>query len=389
MKINILFMTFALAWSCQSSTTQSNTPPASNSYVDLNASMGQLKKELDHIMPLLVQPKEFHNPKNQVLLQEKINSLYKIGTQVSHEPALYGRDPILEYLSVGFQDEITRSFDAFEKGHREFARVSLLNVTAFCIECHTRTNSGPSFDNAVQSKHWNKMRTIDQIDYLIASRQFDQAREMIYKIAAQGLTNEMNVFDLDRAVRLGLLITVRYKQNPAQGITLIEQLEKSKNLPFYLKNANKSWKTQLNQWTLDLQNKSTSDPIASARQLMDLSTKDHNLERFHEINMFRIQAALNPIISLETDPNKLGEALLLLGQSYELTKDLALWSLHESYYETCIRKLPKTEWAKKCYESYERSIYFGYTGSRGTYLPQDVEIKLQQLKKIALGESKK
>lgn len=389
MKNIILFISILLAWSCQSSTSKSTTATASNPYVDLNASMGQLKTELDHIMPLLVQPKEFHNPKNQGLLQEKIQALYKIGTQVSHEPALHGRDPILEYLSVGFQDEITRSYDAFEKGHREFARVSLLNVTAFCIECHTRTNSGPSFENAVQTKHWNKMRTIDQVDYLMASRQFDQAQAMINKIAAQGLTNEMNVFDLDRAIRLGLLITVRYKQNPAQGLTLIEQLEKSKNIPFYLKSAAVAWKTQLSQWSEDIKNKTTPDPILTSRRLMSASTKDNSLERFHEINMFRIQAALNPIIAFEKESNKLGESLLLLGQSYELTKDLALWSLHESYYETCIRKLPKTEWSKKCYEAYERSIYFGYTGSRGTYLPQDVEKKLKELQSIALGESKK
>ena len=76
----------------------------------------------------------------------------------------------------------------------------------------------------------------------------------------------------------------------------------------------------------------------------------------------------------------MGEILYLLGQSYEVTRDLATWTLHESVYETCISKVPKSEWSNRCYQAYERSIYVGYTGSRGTYIPEEVEQKLKQLK---------
>jgi len=36
-----------------------------------------------------------------------------------------------------------------------------------------------------------------------------------------------------------------------------------------------------------------------------------------------------------------------------------------------------------CYRRYEQSIFFGYTGSAGTGLPEDVRNKLKELKNLA------
>lgn len=372
-----------LITSCQKNSLKTEAPSAENS--SLKVSMAQLKFEMDQALPLLVSPKDFHNPNNQSQVENRLRSLHQIGTKVSHEAALKDHDPILEFLSVGFQDEIDRSFEAYLQGHREFARVSLLNVSAYCIECHTRTQSGPSFETSTIDKNWSKMRKIDQVDYLVATRQFERARLTINDIAKRGLTSDINVFDLDRAVRLGLMVTVRYQQSPEHTATLVQNLLQTSQLPFYLKSAALAWKAQIDAWKKE---PSSTDTLALSRQILATAQASHSEERFLEVQMFRIQALLNPLINTEKNSNRLSEALFLLGQSYEITKDLALWTLHESYYEACIQKAPGSSWARRCYDAYERSIYLGYTGTRGTQLPGDVQTKLKSLKKMAYSSKK-
>jgi limonene-1,2-epoxide hydrolase len=372
MKTNImLFIGFLVAFSsCQKPALKQDL--AHSPSRDLKVSMSLLRFELDQILPYLLNPREFHNPKNTDLIKERLSAISKISRTVTHEPAVKNQDPVLSFLAIGFQDEISRSVEAFNQGHREYARMNMLNVSAYCIECHTRTHSGPSLDTTSVESSWSKMRMIDQLDYLVATRQFERARKLANLITSNGLTENVNVFDLDRATRLGLLITVRYEQNPDHALQLINGLLKAPRLPFYLKSAAAEWKKQVLAWESNAKNK--MEPLAQAR-ILAKNTQN-------EIDMLRIQALLNPIITEKMDPEALGESLYLLGVSYEVTKDIAMWSLHENYFEACIRKLPKSKWANQCYESLEKNIYFGYTGSRGTFIPDEVEQKLKELKKM-------
>jgi hypothetical protein len=370
-KLIVLFVgILAVIASCQKTFLKQNTPPSPSE--DLKVSMSHLRYELDQTLPYLLNPKEFHNPKNTDLIKERMSAISKISNIVTHESAVKNHDPVLNFLAIGFKDEINRSVEAFNQGHREYARMNMLNVSGYCIECHTRTHSGPSLDMTSVESSWPKMRLIDQLDYLVATRQFQKARTLANSITSKGLTENVNVFDLDRAARLGLLITVRYEQNPNNALQLIDGLLKSPRLPFYLKSAATAWRKQVVAWQSN--SKQKMEPLAQARILAKHTQ--------NEIDMLRIQALLNPTINEKMNPEVMGESLYLLGLSYEVTKDIAMWSLHENYFEACIRKLPKSKWANQCYEALEKNIYFGYTGSRGTFIPDEVEQKLKELKKM-------
>lgn len=378
MKTKIIVPLVVLA-ACQKQNLKPDTPNTSGQ--DLKVSMSHLRYELDQTLPYLLNPKEFHNPKNTELLKERIEAISKISRQVVHEPAVKDQDPILNFLSIGFQEDIHRSSDAFNQGHREYARINLLNVSAYCIECHTRTQSGSRLDMESVESSWPKMRIIDQLDYLVATRQFENGRKLALTITSKGLTESVNVFDLDRAARLGLLITVRYEQNPNHALQLVEGILKSSRLPFYLKSAAQGWKKQIVTWKNTPATK-TQDPLGLSRLLVKKMQAESGDDRYYEIDMLRVQALLNPTLAQSLSKEAMGESLYLLGVSYEVTKDLAMWSLHENYFEACIRKLPRSKWSNQCYEALEKSLFFGYTGSRGTFLPEEVDQKLKELKKM-------
>ena len=53
--------------------------------------------------------------------------------------------------------------------------------------------------------------------------------------------------------------------------------------------------------------------------------------------------------------------------------------LSNLYFESCVRSSPHSELAEKCYQRFEQNVYFGYTGSSGTHLPEKVKDQLLAL----------
>jgi hypothetical protein len=48
-----------------------------------------------------------------------------------------------------------------------------------------------------------------------------------------------------------------------------------------------------------------------------------------------------------------------------------------------VRENPHTPLAKQCYQRYSTKLYFGYSGSGGTFVPGDELKKLGDLRKLS------
>jgi hypothetical protein len=53
------------------------------------------------------------------------------------------------------------------------------------------------------------------------------------------------------------------------------------------------------------------------------------------------------------------------------------------YYESCIRSNPHSEIAQRCFSRYEQNVHFGWTGSGGFAIPDDVAALLKELGQLA------
>lgn len=372
----------ALLISCKGKETRSDLSPEQEA--SISGSMQGLKTEMDRLLPYLLNPREFHAVGNQQRIKSELATLERLSTNVTHSPAMQNVDPTLSILSRGFQEEIKRANDAFLTGHREYARGTLLNVTAYCIECHTRTSSGPSFDTVQEGGVLKSLRPLDRGEYLLATRQFDAALKEFDEVIKGGLKEGTNVFDLDRATRLALSITVRFRNDPDAAMKVVDDVIASKTMPYYLKATAQTWKQSVQEWKKEP--KRAKDPVQLSQDLVSRARRKQQGrdDRAGDVEMMRAQAILHPVLATEKDPARLGQALFLTGTAYEAVRDLAMWSLHEDYYETCIRKVPHTNWSAQCYRKLEESVLLGYTGSSGTSIPEDVSRRLVELQKLAL-----
>ena len=88
---------------------------------------------------------------------------------------------------------------------------------------------------------------------------------------------------------------------------------------------------------------------------------------------------------LRTRPQgqKLGETLELLARVQQPLGELPVAELPQLYYSACVRVVPHSKLAQKCYRGYEEEVRAGFTGSAGTDIPSEEMERLQSLKQLA------
>lgn len=387
--IRLGFLTLMMT-ACQSQSSKESKPSADpNMPPTWSGSMSELKYSLNRLMPLIVDSEAFNSPQNQKQIDEQVQKMAQLSKDVNHSPTMPGRDPSVRFISGAFSEDLKRISEGLENGKREYARYGLLNVTSYCIECHTRTSSGPSFSSPELDQSLNKLKPLEKAEYHIAAREFDKAYAELAKYIETGLKEKKDIFGVDRAVRYALAVAVKYDKSPSRAMDVVKIIEDSKDAPFYLKQNAISWKLAIKEWMLETPVRSSSAEayLKQARKLTKLGAQSQALmvDQGGDIYFLRALSDLHLAMSMDMNKEQLGESLYLTGLGYERIKDLALWSLDENYFEACIRSLPHSSWSEKCFKKLQESIYLGYTGSSGVHIPMDVQLRLSELQKMALS----
>lgn len=383
---------FLLFVACKSPPPVSEKIPEPNSSNAYSGSMQDLKLALNELLPLVVDPGQYNLPQNQKVIDEKVKRLVTLSRSVTHSPDLLKKDPSIQFLSKAFSEDVDRINQSLKMEKREFARYNLMNLTSYCIECHTRTSTGPSFHSVEFSGTLSKLSGLDRGEYLLATRRFDSALKEFSSFIDESLKQQSHLsdlaFNLDRAVRYSLSITVKYLKNPKKSMEIVQKLKNAPGAPFYLQQNVLGWEKAIKNWMKEKRNKDTSvnGILKMCRQWIREGREGQgdSGERGGDIYFLRALSDLHLILSAKLTPNQLGEALYLTGLGYEAVRDLSIWTLHENYYESCIRKVPHSEWSAKCYRRFEESVYFGYTGSSGVQIPAEAMKQLEELKALAL-----
>lgn len=63
------------------------------------------------------------------------------------------------------------------------------------------------------------------------------------------------------------------------------------------------------------------------------------------------------------------------------------WTMHETFYEQCIRLRPGTEQARQCFAKLKDSVTLGYSGSAGVNIPSEVSARLEGFRLMSEGAS--
>ena len=354
---------------------------------DWGKRMDELRFVLSELLPDVISDQQYNSPKNFERIEKNTKKLTELTHDMPEEKLSGNKDASITLISGLFKDQILLAYGHLANGHREYARSILKAVPRYCIACHTRSAS--SLDLSSLQKEVPKVlqTSLERAELFDATWQFDRALDEFQKILVDPQNVKDHELEWQRAAYYAIATSVRVKRDPERAMTIVNLILKSTEAPQFVKSQARQWKRSLDQWK-DEQPKDLTTANAllnEAERLIALASQLQEYQSDHSTDILYLRATscLHDFLSSYPDSPDVAKALQLLGNCYEALQAPELWNIHELYYEACIHKSPHTEIAQTCYERYEQSVFFGYSGSAGISLPSAVKKHLRELKKLA------
>lgn len=353
--------------------------------------MQDLYKALAEITTDTSSEQRFNAPKNRSRIEKNAKKLADLAHDISKKGASPDSDPSVKMIAELFQGETQRAYWALRSGNRSYARNILTHASGFCISCHTRNNSGPSFPALPLEPLATDLYPMEQGRFYAATRQYDRALDLFQKIVNDPSAPIKRPLEWEQAIRYGLSISVRVKNDPDQARALVERVIGSSKAPFFIRQDALKWKESILKWKEEIPRRAMTEEglrseairlVAQAKEL-----QKYPMDHAADVLYLRATTVIHEWLQKAPDGPSAQDALLMAALCYDVLRPLGQEGLHEIYYEACIKKVPHTPAAETCYRRYEQSTYEGYSGSAGTFLPEDLKRKLEQLENLAHPES--
>jgi len=366
------------------------TAPAASS--KWSSKMRTLYQTLSELLSDVTSDQRYADPanKNRILSNaEKIASLsHELWKKDAPAPDL---DPTLPIIGGFLKRESRAAVSALKRGDRAYARSILRTIPSYCIACHTRNDSGPQFKSLAFEPTGKTLTPLERGEFFMATRQYDRAADEISKAVNNPKLAAKDPWSWRKAIQNALIISVRVKKDPNLTEEIINSVIANADELSQTKRDAKAWKSSVQDWKNEQKQKAMTEAglRAEAMRLMSKAREfqEYPMDRTADVLYLRASAAAHDLLQVTKDPNNTADALLLAGLSYEVINPLRGETLHQIYYESCIRKAPHSDIAGLCYKRLEDSVILSYSGSAGIDVPEDVTEHLAELRKAAKKNS--
>ena len=356
--------------------------------VEWSERMRRMLESFGTLAPYIYGTAAFENPLNKPAIVEEITRFEKIARNLHMKAASpkQSGDPSLPLVAGRLETDLADALSAFKADNREYARYKLKRLSRNCFQCHSQGSKGPEFGAFNLRINEANLKPMELAEIFVATRQFDRALESMQTIVESKSVAQEDRFAYQRAVRNYLAIAVRVKGDPKLAQGLVEKLRANPNAAEYLKDDAVHWGRSLDAWAMESK-RGKQDKFQKALRLVTQARKlqEYPFDGGADVLYLRATALLHEYLETTHEKQKMSEAMYHLGRCYEVLSDIGQWFLQDTYYEACVRNTPKTEIAKRCFQRYEFSVFAGFSGSGGVFLPDNEREKLNELRTLALG----
>jgi hypothetical protein len=361
-------------------TPDAGTPPPTK------AVMRSALDALFGLEPVVAHPERLRDPLQADDITQRLDTLAALNHAFPADPK--AQEPATAALSGLFSQYALETRRRFTFGDRETIPARVRTLMSLCFSCHSRERADADFQDMEKHLESAKLPPLDKAQFLAATRQFDKALGQYAAVIAQPVKDERGRLVQARAVKDTLTLLVRVKDDAKATDAFLEGLAKRDDLPPFMKRSVLAWRRDVAAWrkeNVDAAKASPKDLFSRAKALVAKASGPRTFlpDETNEVAHLRASAYLN--LALAKDPKlpQRGEALFLLGVCAGALKSPLLWDVDLLFFEACVRENPKTPLAQKCFGQLSERLYFGFTGSSGTHLPDDELARLAALRELA------
>jgi len=352
---------------------------------ELDETMKKLFNAFMNLEVMAVSSARFSDAENREVIKRDLDTVSAI--KHSFPTKMKSEEPGLMAVLSLFKDYINDTQDQFSRGNTEYARHRVKTMGNFCMSCHSRT-SGADFEDISERVKSLHLDEFEKAELYGATRQFDKAMASYWLLLQSPPKDEMGFVTYTRGLQNYVRLLVRVKQDPDTTLKALDSLSKKKKLPEFDRRMLAAWAKDAAFWTKDklVVSDTTSEALVrKARTLIERAQSLHDFaaDENGDISYLRASGYLHEVLDREAKSEKRGEALYLLGIAYESLQEPYLWDLNTVFYEECVREFPHSKQSEDCFHRYEKAIYFGFTGTGGTFVPANELKKLGQLRSLS------
>ena len=386
-KSHIVFLTFAATAVLQGCQTKETARQATQGGQWAGKMQG-MAAEVKRLIPFLYSQQAFNDPVNAPQIKADLKKFATQAHAISPEmgKGYFGQDPMLSYSLENLQSDLSRAYEAFDQGRTEYARSVAKAATTHCVSCHSLTKEGQRAGWDLNQFSALPLTPLERVDLIIATRRYEEASLYLETLLANRDYIQTTPFDFESALRKYLSLMIRAEHNPTRPLHKLNRILEIKEVPYYISEQARSWRNSLQEWEKGKKRKTKSDLLTQARERIQRAVQVQQFAKDHagDIEYLRATDLLHEYLRVTKGAKGVAQAYYLLGQAYEVLDELGHWNLHETYYESCIKAVPHSDLAKKCYGRLESSIYAGFSGSSGVHIPSLERQRLKTLKEMTL-----
>lgn len=348
--------------------------------------MNRAFEALLELVPYLADESEFKEKKNQNFVEQKVQDLRKAFADAKHATLLKEDLFAPSYQTV--TESLDESLKSFRTGDKGYAHWRLREITAQCMDCHTRLP--PSYASSFQ----NGQLTIDRskvgdvynlgITQMVVRRYVD-AKESFTRSIQDRLIKK-DITNIDLPFKQIVLIESKVLKQPENLIAFLETYQKNKMIPGELKSRIVVWIKDLQNWKDDSQVKSGLHTEKDVRAFLDKKLKPLSVEMLydgsHDVDLLISSGLLSNYFFENPKSTLAPELSFWLGWIETYLKRENFFGSGELFLKQCVRRYPEHPMARLCLDTYKEFIEYQFTGSSGTNLPKDIKDEISQLESL-------
>lgn len=374
----ISYLALSILFFCSSALSEDAPAKIDNLPVSsVRSDMRQVYAAFRELHAYMFNRSEFIAKENQAkilgLLQQLATGFAHVGTANQSEP---GFTTTLKITT----DLISDAKNRFVANNKDYSLWRLRTAADHCVTCHTRYQVKVDFSDSTPGLE--RLSALQRGEFLMATRQFDQARAEFLKTVLTPLSTEL---DKTKAMRNWLIIAVRVRANPTEAITELNLILKDAIILESEQAEIKQWISALHSWSAEKPPK--LGPLERSEKLIQSALVPGRSRETSSgsVELLRATATLHQYLETGT-PTALkqrGHALFLLGLAYSELPLYFINDFSETFLEMCIRESAGSDDAQRAFRLLSSLVTLSYTGSAGTQIPAEVQLKLKELHDMA------
>lgn len=373
-----LSFTALLITSCVSEPKRSTAEP------EWYGRMHRLSESYLNLTPLTASANNFSNPKNRSTLNAELKTLSDLGGEMARDPRSPNADPLIAFSAESFAQYSRQAFQAFKSGDFTWTRFAVQRAGDQCIACHTRADRGTKdFPLAWKPQLFNLNRG-QRISFWLSNRQYSLALSEALYMAGDESQVIADAGDWMNVLEKVMTMVVRVEGSPRAAEMIVRNALGNKMVPFYLRPALEQWNRDIQNWRKTPAPKGDRERLKLA-QILLLKPSGAQAPREKFVSNLRASALLHGLLENSKFP-LYPDALESSGVASE---NLGEHALAQYYYESCIRELPHSTLAERCFSRLYSSLRDTNPFLDSDFIEQQsLQTKLSQLRELASAEDR-